>query len=342
MEQKELELRVKQIFEQQGFEVKRWNDEFVAGKGSTEKEIQVFSSEDHNLEDLKNEVEPGTLVFVDTGLESIVEEIENEVSVIREDDTEDYDLPSYEIIGDLVIISELSGDEDESVKGILEHHPHVETILLKEEPLSGEFRVGGYRKLYGEETETTHKEFGCRYRIDPTKAYFSERLATERKRVVDQIQGGEKILVIGAGVGPYAILAARKASPERIVAVEKNPDAFEYLEANIELNGVEDTVEAVEGDALEVVSGKFDRIIIAIPEFGNEFLELAFEHADTEAKIHYYSFMEDKDWEPLMEEVERVAEKLGMDYRIEDRAVCGQRGPSVDRVCIDIELVSRK
>lgn len=336
MEQQQLEKRVKQIFEDQGFEVGQHGNQLTASKDGVEKHIQVFSSDSYSPEEAEGRVEAGTLVFVDEGLKELSGELRNEVSVIREERGEtDYDLPSYEIIGEIAVINELSGPEkNEVVEGILEHHPHVKTILLKEEPLSGEFRVGGYEKLYGEETETVHKEFGCRYRVDLTKAYFSERLATERKRVVDQIEDGERILVIGGGVGPYPILAAKNANPEKVVAVEKNPDAFKYLEQNIELNNVENIVEAVEGDARDVVPdlGKFDRVIIAIPEFADEFLELAFEHLEEGGIIHYYRFLEDENWDELIEEIDETREE----YEILDKVVCGQRGPSVDRVCVDI------
>ncbi|MFB6147886.1 MAG: hypothetical protein ABEJ66_03300, partial [Candidatus Nanohaloarchaea archaeon] len=87
------------------------------------------------------------------GMEQLSEEMD--VSILREDrDGEEYELPSYELIGDIAVINELTVPEEEAINGILEHHPRVKTILLKEEPLQGEFRVGDYKKLYGDETET--------------------------------------------------------------------------------------------------------------------------------------------------------------------------------------------
>jgi len=337
MKQEKLENRVKEIFEEQGFEVEQDGNEIVAVRDDTEKEILVFSSEKYTAEEVKEEVLSGYLVFIDEDLEEVHDKVENEVSVIRDDRNEkDYDLPSYELIGDIAVINDLAGrDEEGSIEGILENHPSVKTVLLKEEPLSGEFRLGGYRKLYGEETETIHKEFGCRYKADPTKAYFSERLGTERKRVIDQIEDGEKVLVIGAGVGPYPILAAKKADPGKVVAVEKNPEAFDYLVENIELNNVGDTVEAVEGDAREIeLDGKFDRIIIAIPEFSKEFLAVADEHIEDGGIIHYYCFIEERNWESILKEIDSVAES----YEILEKVFCGQRGPSVERVCIELKL----
>ncbi|MFB6191599.1 MAG: class I SAM-dependent methyltransferase family protein [Candidatus Nanohaloarchaea archaeon] len=339
MEQEKLERRVEDIFQSQDFELEKSGNRLVAEKDDVRKEMQVFSSEEYSAEEVADQTEPGHIVFVDKGLEEVHGEIENEVSIVGKiEDREEHDLPSYELIGDIAVINELTVGEDEAVQGIREHHPHVETILLKEEPLKGEFRVGGYEKLYGEETETVHKEFGCRYRVDPTKAYFSERLATERKRVADQVETGEKVLVIGAGVGPYPILIARESEPEKVVAVEKNPEAVKYLRGNIELNKVSDIVEAVEGDAQEVeFEEKFDRIIIPAPEFADRFLETATQNSVDGAVIHYYSFREGEDWSTAIDEIEAVL-PLGTGFEVLEKVVCGQRGPDVDRVCIDLQV----
>lgn len=334
MEQPELENRVKEIFEQQGFEVEKTDNEMEASKNGNRKELQVFASSEFSADEVKEDAEDTALVFVDEKLEKLAQEMD--VSVISEErDEEEYELPSYELIGDIAVINELTVEEGEAVEGILEHHPHVETILLKEEPLSGEYRVGEYEKLYGDRTETVHQEFGCRYRVDPTVTYFSERLATERKRVADQVEKNDRVLVIGAGVGPYPVLIARKSEAEEVVAVEKNPEAFEYLEENIVLNGVEDTVDAIEGDARELeIDGSFDRSVIAVPEFSEEFLETAVSYTAVGGIIHYYTFLEDEEQE---EELERVGNHVS-DFKVRGKTVCGQRGPSVNRVCFDIEM----
>jgi len=125
--------------------------------------------------------------------------------------------------------------------------------LLKKEGLKGEFRIGDYEKLYGEETETIHKEHGCRYKVDVTKAFFSEREATERGRVLDSIENGEKILVMFCGIGPYPVLIAKNKDVE-LTGIEKNPKAVSYAKENVELNKVEESVTIIEGDVSKVVS----------------------------------------------------------------------------------------
>lgn len=331
MKQQKLEEKVEEIFTGQGFEVGKEGEKMKARKEGQELTLNIFSSTEYSLKKVRNSISPGEKVFVDEGLEDLKGEVENQVSVIRGDEgQEEFNLPSYELIGETAVINELTVEEEEAVEGILEHHPSVKTILVKEEPLQGEFRVGEYRKIYGEETETVHKEFGCKFKVDPTKVYYSERFSTERKRVVEQIGQGEKVLVMFAGVGPFAVMAAKLASPEKVVAVEKNPVAADYLKENIELNSVEDVVEGIEGDVREVVpelEEKFDRIIMPLPERTEEFLDVSELVAREASIIHLYTFQEGKT-EPIFE-----------DFEIQDSVACGERGPDTQRLCHDLKKI---
>lgn len=335
MEQEELERKAKSLFTEQGLGVEEREESFYVGEPGLE--FKVLSSESFSAEEVREAAERFDKVFVDEGFDL---EADN-VSVIHDEEEEDLETPSYEIIGEVAVISELPDmDEEDAVEAIKKHHPHVKTVLLKQEGLKGEFRVGDYRKLYGSETETQHTEFGCDFMVDPTKAYYSERFSTERDRIVSQIEDGERVLVMFAGVGPFAIMAAKNANPSEVVGIEKNPDAVEYFRRNVEMNSVENTVEVIEGDVLEEVKvlGKFDRIVMPLPGSAEEFLEKAFKHTKTEGVTHYYRFVEDDEWSEVLEEVEEAAKATKRDYKVLDKTVCGHRGPTVDRVCIDIKV----
>ncbi len=324
MNQEKLEEKVAEILSREGFEI----ENNVANKPEVELELGIYSSEKYSEEDIDHSKDK---VFVDQGLN-----VEDAYTVEEE---KDYDLPSFEIIGEIAIINDLSGRKrEEAVEGILAHHD-VKTILLKTEGLSGEFRVGEYETLYGEETETIHREHGHRFNVDPTKAYYSERFATERKRVAEQVNRGEKVLVMFAGVGPFAVLCAEKA--DKVVAVEKNPEAYEYLKNNIDLNNLEDKIEALCGDVREAVpgvDGKFDRVIMPLPESAIEFLDVAVDSLNDDSLIHLYSFVGDQDFKPVEIEIEETLSDRGLEYEIVERVRCGYKSPSEDRYCIDIEV----
>ncbi|MFO7794153.1 MAG: RsmD family RNA methyltransferase [Candidatus Nanohaloarchaea archaeon] len=325
MKQEKLEEKVAEILSREGFEI----EDGVAKKPEVELELGIYSSEKYSEEDIDFSKDK---IFVDEGLD-----VEDAYTVEEE---KEYDLPSFEIIGDIAIINDLSGrNRDKAVEGILAHHD-VKTILLKTEGLSGEFRVGEYEGLYGEETETTHKEHNCQFRVDPTKAYYSERFATERKRVADQIEEGEKVLVMFAGVGPFAVLCAEKA--EKVVAVEKNPEACKYLKENIELNNFEDKIEAYCGDVKKIVPDldeEFDRVIMPLPESAINFLDLAVNSLKENGIVHLYSFVEDGDFRPVEEKIDEIMADKCLGYEVMNRVRCGYKSPSEDRYCFDISVL---
>ena len=112
---------------------------------------------------------------------------------------------SFEIIGDIVIIEipeEIIHLKNLIVNAILKKHKHVKTILRKVGEVNGVFRVAKYEIIYGSETETIAKEFGCKFLVDPTKVYYTVKLSGERERIAKQVREGEKVLVMFAGVGP--------------------------------------------------------------------------------------------------------------------------------------------
>lgn len=59
---------------------------------------------------------------------------------------------------------------------------------------------------------------------------------------------GQRVLEAGCGAGGALLAAAVRRPETRFVGVERDPDALALAVANIALNGVEDRVEAVEGD----------------------------------------------------------------------------------------------
>ncbi|MFN3384599.1 MAG: class I SAM-dependent methyltransferase, partial [Archaeoglobaceae archaeon] len=152
---------------------------------------------------------------------------------------------SFEIVGNVAIIEipdELMHRSDLIVSAILSRHKNVKTVLRKVGEVSGAFRVAKYEKLHGEETETIAKEYGCRFLVDPTKAYFSSKLSTERERIAKLVKDGERVLVMFAGVGPYAIVIAKLSKPREVVGVELNSVAVDYFRKNIKLNKVTNVV----------------------------------------------------------------------------------------------------
>jgi tRNA wybutosine-synthesizing protein 2 len=128
----------------------------------------------------------------------------------------------------------------------------VASVLVRTGPISGEFREPRVVRVAGEATETEVVEHGVRWRFDAARLMFAAGNRSERVRIGRVVQTGERVIDLFAGIGYFAIPAARAHASVRVVAVEKNPVAFAYLLDNVRGNGVADRVDARLGENREV------------------------------------------------------------------------------------------
>lgn len=254
-------------------------------------------------------------------------------------------ITSYDIIGDIAIIKvpeALESRKELIAEAVTEQHNNVETVLRKTGERSGEYRVADYELLLGASTETVHREHGCRFMLDPTNVYFSERLGHERERVVSKVGENETVVDMFAGIGPFSIEIARNAGASPVYAFEKNPKAVTYLEKNVELNKVENSVDVHGGDVREnlpEMDVAADRAIMNLPGSSQAFLGLALDHVKDGGIVHYYSF-EPKDelWEGAEERVLDLFITEDAEPEIVDSEICGHYNPAVERVCFDVQV----
>lgn len=86
------------------------------------------------------------------------------------------------------------------------------------------------------DTNTKQSESDCRFTFDFSRVYWNSRLQTEHARLVDMFQSHEVIADVFAGVGPFALPAAKKGCA--VIANDLNPDSYKYLTLNIKDNRV--------------------------------------------------------------------------------------------------------
>ena len=87
--------------------------------------------------------------------------------------------------------------------------------------------------------------------IDPAMAFGTGEHPTTRSVVLlmqSVIRGGDVVADLGAGSAVLSIAAA-KLGASRVAAIELDHDAIENAEENVRVNGVEDRVQVIEGDA---------------------------------------------------------------------------------------------
>lgn len=223
---------------------------------------------------------------------------------------------SFDRIGDLVVFK--LPDDLEPYKAMvgeaLAEFTSARSVAL-DHGVEGRWRVRDLEVVVGDDDlETVHREHGVALHVDPSRAYFSPRLATEHRRVADLVEDGETVVDAFAGVGPFSLVIARHAAPKRVVAVEANPDAVELLEAGIAANGAGDVVEVRSGDAGEILPGlDADRVIMNLPHDAADYLDAARAALDGDGWIHLYEIVEEADLAARVDALE--AEGLTVERR---------------------------
>jgi len=263
----------------------------------------------------------------------------------REDQTLPGDLlgvePTYERLGEIAIIDEDDPERAREVAtAIADADLPLSTVINKRSAVKGTERVRDWEVLVGEGTETVHREYGSTFALDVTKVYFSPRLATERHRVIEQVEPGERAFDMFAGVGPFAVPMAIGGAD--VVGVDINPEAIAYLEENARRNGVSDRVTAIHGDVREVApdyAGWADRIVMNLPHSADDFLDAAVTIAGEACTLHYYDIQpEEAPFEPGERAVRDTAESAGYDVTVEARHVVRSYSPREVNVCLDVRL----
>jgi len=206
---------------------------------------------------------------------------------------------SIDFVGDIAIVGL---DQEFGIymkllgEAILETNKRIKTVLIRSSAVEGIFRVRKFEVIAGQsKTETTHKEHGCIYHVDVAKVYFSPRLSHEHNRVASQVNEGETIVDMFAGVGAFSILIAKRHENVKAYAVDMNPEAIKYLEKNIVANRVQGKIIPILGDVRKVVNkqlvGVAERVIMNLPEKAIEYIDVACGVLNPEGGImHYYEF----------------------------------------------------
>ena len=122
---------------------------------------------------------------------------------------------------------------------LLDKNPSIRTVVNKIDEVGeqSEYRTFKYELLDGEDDMNVEvSEENCLFRFDYSKVYWNSRLHTEHRRLVNLFQPGEAVCDVMAGVGPFAIPAAKKRV--FVWANDLNPDSHASLVDAINRNKV--------------------------------------------------------------------------------------------------------
>lgn len=216
---------------------------------------------------------------------------------------------SFDVVGDIVILEippELENKKKVIGNAVL-NFTKRRSVYYKKSKVQGITRTRELEYLAGEKNlETIHKEFGIRFKLNPSTVYFSPRLATERSRIVNEVQDGETIIDFFAGIGSFPISIAHVKNA-KIYSVDINPEAFDYVNENIKLNKLIGEVIPIQGDIRKVIKELplADRIIMNLPGTAKDFLDIAVNHLKKGGILNYYEFS--SDYESVLKRVNNIA-----------------------------------
>lgn len=203
-------------------------------------------------------------------------------------------------------------------------------VLRDPRGVGGELREMQAEILFGEDPVTTHLENGVKYRLDASRVMFSSGNVAERARPIEA--RGETVVDMFAGIGYFAIPLALRGGPARVIAIEKNPVAFEYLQENVRLNRVGHVVDPWLGDNRDApFDATADRVLMGYfpgtARFLPKALALLKPHGGT---IHYHDTAHERVWKDEMtRSFLDAARACGRVVAIEEARVVKSHSPGV-------------
>ena len=178
---------------------------------------------------------------------------------------------------------------------ILKMHPKIKSVVNKSDVITGVERKYPIEYLTGsEKTQSWHREYGLWIYFDLNHTYFNPRLADEHHRIALTINPNDKILDMFTGVGPFALHCAKRV-PCSVVAIDSNPWAIKALQRSILRNKLRGSIVPILGDTNQVLkdfegTSYFDRVIINLPQYSVDYLELAAKLSKKGGVVTFYQF----------------------------------------------------
>lgn len=255
-------------------------------------------------------------------------------------------ISSFDVVGEIAIIkipTQLIKKQKLIANSIFLLQPNVKTVVKITQEHSGKFRLPKYKFLAGKKTfQTISKENGCVFEVDIRKAYFSTRLSNERKRIYEQVKGGENVGVFFAGVGVFAIEIAKHSKAVKIVAMEWNPSAVNSMQKNCKLNKVHHVV-SVKGNVATVSKkyfNSFDRVLMPSPSNSEKYLKQAVQCLKNgKGMVHFYHFASNRNpIEDAIKMIQKAAKKNSFEFEVIHSRIVNAISSQKVQVCIDAQI----
>ncbi|XP_043110816.1 tRNA (guanine(37)-N1)-methyltransferase isoform X2 [Puntigrus tetrazona] len=211
---------------------------------------------------------------------------------------------------------------------IIDKNPGVTYVVNKTNTIDSTYRNFQMEVLAGESSMVVKiRENGVFYEFDFSRVYWNPRLSTEHERIISLLQRGDTIVDVFAGVGPFAIPAARRGC--NVLANDLNPESFHWLQHNAKLNKADRKITSFNMDGRDFIRGPLRErlpalmkgsqkihVVMNLPSLALEFLEAfrgllgpeADQSLDNMPQVHCYGFSKADD--PRRDVVEHAEANL--------------------------------
>lgn len=147
---------------------------------------------------------------------------------------------------------------------ILDKNPGIRTVINKTDNVGteNEFRTFAYEVLAGPDDMMVEvSEAGCVFRFDYSKVYWNSKLGNEHHRIATLFKPGEVVVDVMAGIGPFAVPAGKRGV--FVLANDKNPESYNYLEEAIRRNKVTQFVRSFNQDGHDFIRNAANLVLEA-------------------------------------------------------------------------------
>ena len=229
-------------------------------------------------------------------------------------------------------------------EAVLEFDSKIRSVLRRTGAISGSFRQPSVEIIAGSsETETVYRENGVTFHLDPMKVMFSIGNKEERLRM-SKLGSGEIVIDMFAGIGQFSLPMAVHARPKVIHAIEWNPEAFAYLQKNIQTNRVADIVIPHFGDTREitpqVARAQADRIIMGLIEGTSNYFDQAVGSLQLGGHLHVHELGTATTMKTqVFSDLETAANRVGQQVLLLATRQIKTYNPRLNHFVLDIKLI---
>ncbi|MBE6509282.1 MAG: class I SAM-dependent methyltransferase family protein [Methanobrevibacter sp.] len=239
----------------------------------------------------------------------------------------------YKKIGDILILDNSYQNDD--LESLSEKH-NVKTIM-KINHIQGTKREPVYKILWGDETETIHKENGCLFKLDLSKVMWSKGNNNERLRIAKLVEDDETVIDMFAGIGYFSIPIGVHSNAKEVIAIEINPNSYNFLCENIKLNKLGNITPVLGDCMIETPKFKADRIVMGYVKTTHHYLKVAIDSLNEGGILHYHETVPEKliDTRPI----ERItAQAGGREVTLLKINKIKKYAPGVEHVVVDARI----